>query len=80
MPLNPPFDLSNVIWFFHPQVDQVQTCITSDHVEVSTEAEMRNMHGVTGFDDVNNLLGIAINQKLLRPESRKVVEKILAML
>ena len=57
------FDLSDVVGFFHPQVDQVQAGIAANHVQVAARSgQARDVHGVAGFDDVDDFLGITVDQ------------------
>ena len=57
-------DFGDVVRFFHPQVDQVDACIATDHVQVTAGSrDTRNVHGVAGFDDVDDFLAIAIDQR-----------------
>ena len=59
-------DFSHVVGLFHPQVDQVQTGVAADHVQVAPRSrQARDVHRVAGLDDVDDLLGVAVDQRHL---------------
>ena len=57
-------DLGDVVGLLHPQVDHVHLGVATDHVQVAPRSRQpRNVHRIAGLDDVDDLLGVAVDQR-----------------
>ena len=57
-------DLGHVVGLLHPQVDHVDLGVAADHEQVATRGrQARDVHRVAGLDDVDDLLGVAVDQR-----------------
>ena len=57
-------DFRNIVRLGHPQVDHVHAAIAADHEQVAARCRgARDVHRVAGLDDVDDLLGVTVNQR-----------------
>ena len=56
--------LGHVVGRGHPQVDHVDLGVAPDHEEVAPRSRgARDVHRIAGLDDVDDLLGVAVDQR-----------------
>ena len=56
-------DLGHLVGHWHPQVDQVELGVAADDKQIAPRGRhARDMHGIAGLDDGDNLLRIAVDE------------------
>ncbi len=70
-------DLGDVVRFLHPQIDQVDPGIAADDEQITSgRRQPRDVHRVAGLDDVDDLLGVAIDQRHLAAVAQRGGEDV----
>ena len=71
-------DLGDVVRLLHPQVDHVDLGVAPDHEQVASGGRhARDVHRVAGLDDVDDLLGVAVDQRHLAGVAQRRREDVL---
>ena len=74
----PDLDLGDVVRLVHPQVDHVDLGVAPDDVDVAAGGrQARDVHRVAGLDDVDDLLGVAVDQRHLARVAQGHREQVL---
>ena len=64
--LDADLDLGDLVRHRHEQVDQVGPAVAADRVDVAPGVrQARDVHGVARADDIDDLLGVAVDQRHL---------------